>query len=144
MIWWDCQSIFVSKQAESGRFTRSVSLIWAIPISIFPVKGSTDLNRDRRLLLTLDSDIYLSSVSIFWLLSFSGWRNGILKLWLQLYSPGYSASLSKKLLTLHCLAHYRWQSKTREMERETQSKDRQLWGSEVQKVRHTAWVSQLC
>lgn len=45
-------------------------------------------NRDRvGLLLALQSNASLSSVSPFWLLSFSGWSHGILKLWAQLDSP---------------------------------------------------------
>lgn len=100
-----------------------------------------DLNRDRMLLSTLE--LQLSSVSPFWLLSFSGRRNGILKLWAQLDTLGNCASLSKKLLTLHCLAHYRWQS--REKESETGSKERMrraLGGWEVLEILCAAWVSQ--
>lgn len=47
------------------------------------------------------------------LASFSRWSGGVLELWAQLDSTGSCASLSKKLLTLHCLAHYRWWSKKR-------------------------------
>lgn len=75
-----------------------------------------DMLADRRPLSTLKLPVSVSTASPFWLLSFSGWRNGTVY-WScgPSFTPrGICASLSKKLLTLCCLAHYRWLSRERE------------------------------
>ena len=45
-------------------------------------------------------------------------------MWAHLDSLGDCASLSKKLLTLHCLAHYRWQNRKRG-ERDKRGRERE-------------------